>query len=47
LLILNAGGIVVFCGQSNIGSHAALTLLPPHESRASSCREAGRQAVPC
>lgn len=47
LSLLSAGGVVVFCGQSNIGSHAALTLLPPHVPRASACRKAERQAAPC
>jgi 3-oxoacyl-[acyl-carrier-protein] synthase III len=27
--LVDAGGWVVFCAQSNIGAHAALTLLPP------------------
>jgi hypothetical protein len=27
--LMDAGGWVVFCGQSNLGAHAALTLLPP------------------
>jgi 3-oxoacyl-[acyl-carrier-protein] synthase III len=27
---VDAGGWVVFCGQSNLGAYAGLTLLPPH-----------------
>jgi hypothetical protein len=47
LPLLSAGGTIVFCGQSNIGSHAALTLLPREMSRASACREVERQAMSC
>jgi 3-oxoacyl-[acyl-carrier-protein] synthase III len=32
--LVDGGGWVVFCGQSNLGAHAALTLLPPAHSAA-------------